>query len=72
MQADASISNLPSPALIAPTGQAPAQAPQDTQPSLITNAIILSSFSLFQYAMGTKCPMNLILKQVTIDSKYFF
>lgn len=38
------ISYLPSPSLIAPTGHSPAQAPQDTQPSLITRAIVVTSF----------------------------
>ena len=38
------ISYFPSPSLIAPTGHSPAQAPQDTQPSLITRAIVVTSF----------------------------
>ena len=39
----ASISNLPSPMLIAPTGHWLSHAPQATQASLITYAIIKSS-----------------------------
>lgn len=44
MHLSASISNFPSPMLIAPTGHCASQAPHATQASPITNAIIFSSY----------------------------
>ena len=44
MQVSASITYCPSPWEIAPTGHCPSQVPQLTQESLITYAIVLSSF----------------------------
>ena len=54
--ASASISYLSSPSVIAPTGHSPAQAPHFTQPSLITNAIELSScLELMRATVCTHC-----------------
>lgn len=45
----ASISYLPSPSEIAPTGHCPAHAPHEIQPSLITNAMTNTSFTVFLF-----------------------
>jgi len=55
MHLSGSISNFPSPMLIAPTGQLASHAPQATQASPITYAIFFSSY-LFNYSLPASHP----------------
>ena len=68
-QAVASMSYFPSPAEIAPTGHSPSQVPHDTHASVITYAILFSSF--YNEIQNSKlCSFENILIQKTSEYKY--